>query len=277
MNEAHQRFQDWLTAGADGDPPRDVAVHASLCAGCRRSIAALDLLAIVNPGLASMPAEPTGREHSRLAMAVRLVGATAILFSAAILGVGVSQLIGVSHTNGPVAQASPAPEQSVLGATATLQASPEPTPTPEPTPRETLTPLGTPVPTHPHPAVTPTPVRTPPPTPIPTPVPTVSTAPTPAPTAPSAPQSPNAFAPTADTVEVSWQESPPSEGVVNYNVYRSTVPGGGKVLVQAGVVGPYFQDTGLTASTTYYYVVTAVNGFGLESVPSAEVSVTTPA
>jgi outer membrane biosynthesis protein TonB len=183
MNEAHQRFQDWLTAGADGEPPRDLAVHASVCAACRRSVAALDLLAIANTGLASMPAAPTGRERSRLVLAGRLVGATAVLFSATILGVGVSQLIGVSRTNVPVAQASPNHDQGVLGETATPVPTAEATPTPEPTTQETLTPL-TPVPTHAPPAATPIPRRTLAPTPIPTPIATPTTAPTdsPAPT-----------------------------------------------------------------------------------------------
>ena len=181
MNEAHQRFQDWLTGGADGEPPRDAAVHASVCAGCHQSIDALDRLSLVNTGLALVPAEPTGREHGRLAMAGRLIGATAVLFSAAILGVGVSQLIGVSHPNGGVALASATPEQSVLSETATPQPT-EAGPTPSATVQETLTPLGTPVPTHAPPAVTPRPVRTAPPTPIPTAVPTAPPLPTPIPT-----------------------------------------------------------------------------------------------
>jgi hypothetical protein len=195
VNEAHQRFLEWLTAGAEGDPARDVAVHASVCTECRRSIAALDLLAMVNPGRASMPAEPLGREYGRLVVAGRLTGATAVLFSAAILGVGVSQLIGVSHPNGPVAQASQTPEQNVLAQTATPEAS-QPSALPSP-PEETLTPLGSPEPTAQPPAATPRPFFPPPPTPVPTavptaipsavpsgtPLPTESPPPTPAPTA----------------------------------------------------------------------------------------------
>jgi hypothetical protein len=181
MNEAHKRFQDWLIAGAEGDPPRDVAVHASVCAACQRSIDALDLLAGVNTGLASMPAEPIGRERGRLAVAGRLAGATAVLFSAAILGVGVSQLIGLSqHPNSGVAQASPTPDQNVLGGTATAQPSGDASAGAQVTSRETLTPLGTPIPTHPHPMVTP--------------IPWLSAAPTPgASTAPS-------FSPVASTM-----------------------------------------------------------------------------
>ena len=165
MNEAHKRFQDWLTAGAEGDPPRDVAVHASVCAGCQRSIDALDLLAGVNTGLASMPAEPIGRERGRLAVAGRLAGATAVLFSAAILGVGVSQLIGGQHHNGGVAQASNTPDQNVLGGTSTAQPSGDASAGARVTPQETLTPLGTPIPTHPYPGVTPIPWRSVAPTP----------------------------------------------------------------------------------------------------------------
>jgi hypothetical protein len=202
MNEAHQRFEDWLTAGADGEPPRDLAVHASVCAACRQSVAALDLLAIVNTGLASMPSEPTGREHSRLVLAGRLIGATAVLFSATILGVGVSQLIGVSQTNGPVAQASPTPDQDVLGETATPRLSPEATPASLPTPQETLTPPGTPVP-DPRPVVTPTPLRTLAPTPPPTASPPESSPPESSP--------PESSPPTASPPESSPPESSPPE------------------------------------------------------------------
>lgn len=199
MNEPHQRFHDWLTAGADGEPPRDAAVHASVCAACRQSIAALDLLAMVNTGLAAMPAEPTGREHGRLVMVGRLLGATAILFSAAMLGVGISQLVGVSPGRGPVAQASPTPEQSVLGETATPQPT-EVAATPLGTAPETLTPLGTAAPTHAPPAATAIPWR-PPATPIPTAVPTAPP-PTPIPSDPGTPipsESPTPV-PTATTV-----------------------------------------------------------------------------
>ena len=287
MNEAHQRFHDWLTGGADGDPPRDAAVHASVCAGCHQSIDALDRLALVNTGLAAMPAQPTGREHGRLAMAGRLIGATAVLFSAAILGVGVSQLIGVSHPNGAVARATPTPslDQGVLGATATpLPTATEAGPTPS-LAQETLTPLGTPVPTHAPPAATPRPIRTAPPTPIPTappppptPIPSESGTPipsesaTPTPTAPGAPQTVVAIG-GPGSVELTWQP-PASDGgdpVASYNVYRSTVSGtlGGLVASQSTT---FFADAGLTPGT-YYYVVKAVNGFG-EGPGSAEVAAT---
>lgn len=286
MNEGHQRFQDWLTAGAEGDPPRDLAVHASLCAACQQSLAALDQLALVNTGLAAMPGTPTGRERSRLVMAGRLVGATAVLFSATILGVGASQLIGVSRPGGQVAQATatPSPNQGVLGQTAT----PQPSPSGEATSsvaQETLTPLGTPLPTH-APAVTPIPRRTPAPTPfttpiatpIPTPIASASATPeptpTPGPTAPSAPQSLVATSLSSGTAQLSWQ-APASDGgdpVIGYNVYRSEVASGAETIYAVGVGGTSLDDSA-PSGTVLYYTVTALNNFG-ESVWSAEVSVT---
>jgi hypothetical protein len=287
MNEGHQRFQDWLTAGAEGDPARDLAVHASVCTICQQSIAALDELAVVNTGLASMPGAPTGRERSRLVMAGRLVGATAVLFSAATLGVGVSQLIGVARPGGTVAQAtaSPSPNQGVMGETAT----PQPSPSAEATPsvaQETLTPLGTPLPTH-APVVTPIPRRTPVPTPfttpiatpiptaVPTPVPTPlpTPVPTPVPTAPTAPQSPTAVSTSAGLVQLTWQ-SPASDGgdaVIGYNVYRSTTSGTETFYV-GGISGTSMDDSA-PGGTVLYYVVTALNNVG-ESVWSAEATVT---
>jgi fibronectin type 3 domain-containing protein len=60
--------------------------------------------------------------------------------------------------------------------------------------------------------------------------------------------------------------------VTSYNIYWSTTPGvtitnGTKII---GVASPYIQ-LGLINGTTYYYVVTAVNGNG-ESTPSSQVS-----
>jgi glycoprotein endo-alpha-1,2-mannosidase len=65
-------------------------------------------------------------------------------------------------------------------------------------------------------------------------------------------------------VTVSW--AAPSGPVRSYNVYRATTPGGeGSTPVAAGVWNTAFTDTGLTNGTTYYYVVTAVNGAGPSS------------
>lgn len=98
-------------------------------------------------------------------------------------------------------------------------------------------------------------------------------------TAPTAPQPPPA--PTgvtavggASQVTVSWSAV---TGAVSYNIYWSTTtgvtPATGTLIANA--TSPYVQ-TGLTAATTYYYVVTAVNAAG-ESAPSVQSSATTAA
>jgi fibronectin type 3 domain-containing protein len=74
-------------------------------------------------------------------------------------------------------------------------------------------------------------------------------------------------------VTISWNGV---AGATSYNLYWSTVPGvnkgtGTKI---SGVISPY-THTGRTNNTTYYYVVTAVNGYG-ESSESIEVSARPP-
>ncbi len=57
----------------------------------------------------------------------------------------------------------------------------------------------------------------------------------------------------------------------SYNVYRATTSGGTYTQIATGVIGTSYTDTELTNGTTYYYVVTAVNGAG-ESAYSNEAS-----
>ena len=72
-------------------------------------------------------------------------------------------------------------------------------------------------------------------------------------------------------VTLQWKEV---AGASSYNLYWSNTqgvsPATGKKI--ANVLSP-FMHTGLTNGATYYYVITAVNGFG-ESGKSAEVAVT---
>jgi fibronectin type 3 domain-containing protein len=72
-------------------------------------------------------------------------------------------------------------------------------------------------------------------------------------------------------INLSWTASP---GAISYNLKRSTSSGGPYVDVATSVNVTSYADTGLTASTTYYYVVSAVNGSG-ESVASAQAGATT--
>ena len=60
-------------------------------------------------------------------------------------------------------------------------------------------------------------------------------------------------------LDLSWTANPPADGVTNYNVYEGTTPG---FSVIPGTTAPIatptttsYSDTGLTASTTYYYKV----------------------
>jgi hypothetical protein len=80
----------------------------------------------------------------------------------------------------------------------------------------------------------------------------------------------------AHSVTLSWTPST-SAAVVTYNVYRSTTSGGPYSLISS-VHAPAvaFADTNVQAGVTYFYVVTAVDGAGNESVFSNQTSATVP-
>lgn len=96
---------------------------------------------------------------------------------------------------------------------------------------------------------------------------------TPAPTVPAVPSAVTAVGGTKQAT-ITW---PAVTGAASYNVYRSTTAGvtttsGTKV---AGVTSPYI-NTGLSAGTTYYFIVSAVNSVG-ESAASTQTTATTAA
>ena len=74
----------------------------------------------------------------------------------------------------------------------------------------------------------------------------------------------------SNQVALTWTASAKA---VSYNVYKSPVSGGGYSLANASsVTGTSFTATGLTNAQTYYFVVTALDADGNESVYSNEVS-----
>jgi len=81
--------------------------------------------------------------------------------------------------------------------------------------------------------------------------------------------------PSTPTAQLTWQAS--TSVVTGYNVYRSTTNGGPYLKVNTTLITQLsYTDSGLTASTTYYYVTTAVNAAGVESVYSNQASAKIP-
>jgi fibronectin type 3 domain-containing protein/peptidoglycan/xylan/chitin deacetylase (PgdA/CDA1 family) len=97
-------------------------------------------------------------------------------------------------------------------------------------------------------------------------------------TPPAAPTGLTATAVSSSRIDLSWNANTESD-LASYSVYRSTTSGftpGTGTFVTSTTVSNY-SDTGLSASTTYYYKVTAVDTSGNESGPSAQASATTEA
>lgn len=93
--------------------------------------------------------------------------------------------------------------------------------------------------------------------------------------APTAPGSLVATAASSSEVDLSWNASTDNVGVTGYRVYRSTSGGAYALAGTSTTTG--FADTGLSASTSYAYYVTAVDAAGNASAASNTASVTTPA
>jgi fibronectin type 3 domain-containing protein len=84
-----------------------------------------------------------------------------------------------------------------------------------------------------------------------------------------------ATAPVVHSVTLSWVAS--TSTVVGYNIYRGTVSGGPYALLNSTPTSSLtYTDMAVTAGQTYYYVVTAVDSNGMESIVSNEVSATIP-
>jgi fibronectin type 3 domain-containing protein len=84
---------------------------------------------------------------------------------------------------------------------------------------------------------------------------------------PAAPTGLTATASSSSAINLTWNaDTPPANcTITSYSIYRSTTsgfaPGSGNVIA-SGVTGTTYSDTGLSASTTYYFVVEAVDSDG---------------
>ena len=98
---------------------------------------------------------------------------------------------------------------------------------------------------------------------------------------PSAPGGLTATASSSSAIGLSWTaDTPPANCTISsYSLYGSTTsgftPGSGN-LIASGLTSTSYSDTGLSASTTYYFVVEAVDSYGT-SAASAQESATTQA
>jgi hypothetical protein len=77
------------------------------------------------------------------------------------------------------------------------------------------------------------------------------------------------------SIALSWNAS--TSTVSGYNVYRSTLSGGSYLRINSSLVaGLSYTDSTVQNTTTYYYVTTAVDNTGIESVYSNQVSAAIP-
>jgi hypothetical protein len=202
--DPHQRFAAWLETITDEDPPRDLAVHAAVCAGCQQRIAAIDMLTAIDPALAGTPewrSVPTSGWLQTTGRGAVVVGGVAALMAA---GIGSWRLLQASDLLGP---AVASPTQAVLGGTG----GPEPTPSASPSPPPaTVDPTTSEAPTQQPTAAPPVVVPQPTPPPVqPTAQPTVRATATPRPTQSPAPtQAPTPPPTAAPTPEPSPEPTP---------------------------------------------------------------------
>jgi hypothetical protein len=86
---------------------------------------------------------------------------------------------------------------------------------------------------------------------------------------PTIPGATTATAQSTTSIKLSWvASSAGSACTVSYNVYRSTTSGftpSASNLIASNLISDSYLDNGLTASTTYYYVVEAADGAGLSA------------
>lgn len=99
------------------------------------------------------------------------------------------------------------------------------------------------------------------------------------PTRPNPPTGASATAASATQINLSWTAV---SGATSYNIYRSSaasvaIAAANKINASAVTTSSYNDTTGLSASTAYFYKVTAVNSAGESTTGSNEVTATTSA
>jgi hypothetical protein len=108
----------WLVEAVPGDPPRDLAVHASTCAECMSRATALDALRSIDVGVADVPPVLTHRPASPSTIIIARRWAAG-LASAAVIVLAIAALtnpfnigsVGGFRIGG---EASPTPNEGVL-------------------------------------------------------------------------------------------------------------------------------------------------------------------
>lgn len=201
--DLHDRFDDWLADGAEGEPPRDLALHASTCDGCLRAVAVVESLQAVRVGAAELPPLRVAGRPGPFRIARMAVGAIAVVLLAVSVGIGATGMLRTAPAAGEPAAST---AEGVLAGRPTAEAtersaSPSPTPsasdTPTPGPSQTpvasADPTAAPVPVAP---VPPAPRTAAPLPPAPAPPPPTVAPPTPAPPTPAPTPAPTA-APTS--------------------------------------------------------------------------------
>jgi cytoskeletal protein RodZ len=95
------------------------------------------------------------------------------------------------------------------------------------------------------------------------------------PVAPPVPLAPVPAAPVPHSVSLAWRGAG-TVNVVSYSLYRSTISGGSYGLLASALGTASYDDQSVQPATIYYYVVTAVDDQGRESVFSNETRASVP-
>lgn len=226
MIDLHATFAEWVATGAEGEPPRDIVLHASGCPRCLAVAAGYDALRAIDVGMAPEPPIVPARRPAPVALragrAFAGVASVVLIGAAIVIGTGVLRFgqgtnlaaiatptattyaEGVLGGTPPTATATPSSADETADPSATANALTSAEPQQVPTTAPVLTPVTTPratptgTPAAPSPTATtaPTAAATAIPTPAVTATPILpSRIPTPSPTAVPTPPPPSEAAP----------------------------------------------------------------------------------